>query len=69
MNAKALAFDVTFFPDYTAMSKKAARYTPRVLAELIQNTSAARKDALPWLKLARFGDRLSPKGSLRQTRT
>ena len=65
MNAKTLAFDVTFFPDHAAMSKKAARYTLRVLAELIQNTSAIRKDALPWLKLARFGDRLSPKGSLR----
>ena len=35
------------------------------LADLIKNTHADRKEDLPWLKLARFGETRSRNGSLR----
>jgi hypothetical protein len=56
---------VTFFRSYAATTKGEARNTPRELAEHIRTTTAETKAELPWLKLARFGDKRTDKGSLR----
>jgi hypothetical protein len=56
---------VTFFRSHAAINKGEARYTPRELAERIRSTTADTKAALPWLKLARFGNRKTDQGSLR----
>jgi hypothetical protein len=61
----ALAIAVTFFPNRAATIKTEECLTLSDLAERIRHTSAPRKDALPWLKLARFGDSRTSKGSLR----
>jgi hypothetical protein len=53
---------VTFFYSHTAQNKSDASYTMRELAERIRTTSGDTKAALPWLKLARFGNRRSPPG-------
>lgn len=56
---------VTFFEDWLATSLTARTIAWPTLATEIRQTTAAQKVALPWLKLARFGDRRSDKGSLR----
>jgi hypothetical protein len=58
-------FAVTFFRDYAAADKHEEPYSLRSLASRIQTVTAVRKDKLPWLKFARFGDMRSDKGSLR----
>jgi AAA domain len=56
---------VTFFCDQYAQRKREERLTADQLAERIRKVSQTAKERLPWLKCARFGDRLSGKGSLR----
>jgi putative DNA primase/helicase len=59
---------VTFFPDSSAKTKREEHLALDELAELIRITNAPVKEALPWLKFARFGDTPNPKtgsGSLR----
>jgi hypothetical protein len=56
---------VTFFANYSASAKREERIGLEELADLIRRTSADTKDALPWLKLARFGDQRTAAGSLR----
>ena len=59
-------FAVTFFSDHSARAKTEEKLTLTGLAELVGSTKADSKDALPWLKLARFGNkRSSTKHSLR----
>jgi putative DNA primase/helicase len=58
-------FAMTFFRSHGATEKHKEPYTLRSLASRIQTVTAARKDKLPWLKLARFGDVTTDKGSLR----
>ncbi len=58
-------FPVTFFADYAAQRKEERRCTIYDLADLARDTSAASKAALPWWKLATFGERRTDKGSLR----
>jgi len=56
---------VTFFENASAQTKRESQISLIALAELIRTTTAPRKDLLPWLKLARFGNRMTEKGSLR----
>ena len=56
---------VTLFHNFAAREKEERTFTNAALAELVRTTSAGAKDDLPWLKLARFGDTRSAKGSLR----
>ena len=56
---------VTFFADYAATEKHEECLGLHELADLIRRTSAPEKAALPWLKLARFGNRRTEMGSLR----
>jgi hypothetical protein len=56
---------VTFFPNKQAASLQLAQTTLPLLAELIGTTQGAEKFRLPWLKLARFGDKRSDKNCLR----
>ncbi len=56
---------VTFFTSHAAMNKNEARYTMCELAQRIFVTTAQTKGELPWLKLARFGNHRTDKGSLR----
>jgi putative DNA primase/helicase len=58
-------FVVTFFRNYAAAEKQEETYTLRSLASRIRTITASRKDELPWLKLARFGEARTEKGSLR----
>jgi hypothetical protein len=58
-------FAVTVFPDKHARVKHERFCTPDELLALIRDTHADKKAALPHLKLARFGNKLSRKGSLR----
>ncbi|MGI4951927.1 MAG: DUF3987 domain-containing protein [Janthinobacterium lividum] len=58
-------FAVTFFQDHTASRKQEELHTLDSLADCIRTTTAAEKGRLPWLKLARFGDQRTKKGSLR----
>src|SRR5215472_10954000 len=63
-----ISFAVTFFRDHEATTKADRSLTLEELAELVRTTTATRKDALPWLKLARFGTIPNPRtasGSLR----
>jgi len=46
---------VTFFADHAAKAKSERHMSLSGLAEVVEQTSAPRKDALPWLKFARFG--------------
>lgn len=64
INSAALVPFVTFFPNYAAKSKRERVMPLAELADLIRTTSAPAKDQLLWLKLARFGNALSPKGGL-----
>jgi hypothetical protein len=56
---------VTEFRGTAAAAKRERTTTLRDLAPLIRVRTGPAKDALPWIKLARFGDRRSDKGSLR----
>jgi hypothetical protein len=56
---------VTFFAGATANTKRDETLPLRELAELIRATHAPDKAALPWVKLARFGDQATAKRSLR----
>jgi len=56
---------LTFFKSIYAKSKQDARLSLEELAEKIESTAAESKEQLPWVKLARFGDEKSDKGSLR----
>jgi hypothetical protein len=58
-------FAVTFFGSKTAPTKSEADHTLATLKALIDEAHAPEKAKLPWLKLARFGDVPSDKGSLR----
>jgi hypothetical protein len=71
MTAKVLAsaqFAVTFFDDYAAQKKRQRLVTLHDLAALIRSASAVEKSGLPWLKLARFGNAKTGRGSLRHDR-
>jgi hypothetical protein len=59
------AFTVTFFPNFAATTKREEILAIEELAELIRQTSKHRKNALPWLKGARFGDLRTDKRCLR----
>ena len=62
-------FTVTFFENFAATAKVEEDVHARIpLAAQIRNTSRARKDLLPWLKFARFGDLRTEKNSLRHNR-
>ena len=56
---------VTFFKDHRAKIFRTDLITCSELRDLILRTDADTKDKLPWLKLAKYGDRASDKGSLR----
>jgi putative DNA primase/helicase len=56
---------VTLFGDYAATRKREELTTLRHLAGRIASTTAPTKAQLPWLKLARFGEARTDKGSLR----
>jgi hypothetical protein len=56
---------VTLFRDQFAKTKEEKRLSLDALAEIIRITRAPTKAALRWLKLARFGDLRSDRGSLR----
>lgn len=58
-------FFVTFFLDEKAQTLREANSTMAQLAEFITRQTADSKMALPWLKLAIFGDKPSDKGCLR----
>jgi AAA domain len=58
-------FAVTFFKDVFAATKNEQELDLESLAALIRRTSSPTKDALPWLKLARFGPLPTEKGCLR----
>jgi hypothetical protein len=60
-----LTFVVTFFADFAAKTKYEQSVGLDDLAQLIHNAAAPAKKQLPWLKLARFGDTRTEKGSLR----
>ncbi|MDB5379790.1 MAG: hypothetical protein JWR00_4236 [Rubritepida sp.] len=61
-------FPITYFRGAGARSKQEELIDLTRLAELVRGTTAERKDLLPWLKLARFGDVRSDKASLRHDR-
>jgi putative DNA primase/helicase len=56
---------VTFFVHHSATTKREGRLDLAAIAERIHATSAPTKEQLPWLKLAKFGDTRTGKGSLR----
>lgn len=56
---------VTFFPDFAAATKREEALHLPDLASRIATTTAPTKAALPWLKLARFGDHRTDNNSLR----
>ena len=56
---------VTLFENYAAKAKREEKLTLDELTTLIRMATAPTKEAAPWLKLARFGDQRSDKGSLR----
>jgi hypothetical protein len=58
-------FGITYFPDRSAAVSSEQTTSIEELARLISSTTAAAKERLPWLKLARFGTLPSTKGSLR----
>jgi putative DNA primase/helicase len=63
-----MSFTATFFVDYQAKVKHQRTVTLEELADWIRTATAPRKEDLPWLKLARFGNATTPKGSLRWDR-
>ena len=56
---------ITHFRNYAAAEKRDTSETLESLAALISRIDRPKKDQLPWLKLARFGDKKSEKNSLR----
>ncbi len=56
---------VTFFRDEYASTLRTQDMTLPALRDLILKTTASTKAALPWLKLAKFGDKRTEKNSLR----
>lgn len=56
---------VTTFQDFAASTKVESITTMGTLVQQIRSVSRAKKDALPWLKLARFGEKRTEKLSLR----
>ena len=60
-----LPFVMTTFKDYAAGTKHQEMWTLRTLGPRINTTTAGFKKALPWLKLASFGDLRTEKNSLR----
>jgi putative DNA primase/helicase len=54
---------VTYFTDEFATEKREERVTLHELAQQMRAATANKKEALPWIKLARFGDVPSPTGS------
>lgn len=56
---------VTLFPDFAARTASARDLDLPAIRDLVLATSAPTKAALPWLKLARFGDTRTASGSLR----
>ena len=58
-------FHVSFFDSFGAGRITADQHTMGSLARLIGTATKPTKDKLPWLKLARFGDDYTDKGSLR----
>ena len=65
MNVLDTLIAVTFFKNYAAATKTEEFYTLRSLANRIRVVTAASKDKLPWLKLARFGDQRTDENCLR----
>ena len=61
----ACKIHVTFFKDFAANTYTTDNLTLTELRELVLNAAAREKGKLPWLKLARFGNKRSEKGSLR----
>jgi hypothetical protein len=59
---------VTFFDNYAAAKKRQDQLTVAEIVRLIGDTTALRKEDLPWLKLARFGNAVTTQGSLRHDR-
>jgi hypothetical protein len=59
------AVTVTFFTDARAQLKREEVLQLADLACMIRAMTAGEKSRLPWVKMARFGDARSPKGSLR----
>jgi putative DNA primase/helicase len=57
--------DITFFPTQTAQSMNVKNMTLHELRDMIQTTTAKSKSALPWLKLASFGEKRTSTGCLR----
>ncbi len=60
MSALDRPIPLTFFNSHTAQNKSEASYTMRELAQRIFISTAPTKAELPWLKLAKFGNRRSP---------
>ena len=58
------AIVVTFFSSFSATKKREIETTIDALAPRIRAAGALTKGALPWLKLARFGDHRTEKNSL-----
>ena len=56
---------VSFFTNAAATKCMATRMSLPALRSLIQKTSANAKAKLPWLKLAKFGNKPSSEGCLR----
>jgi hypothetical protein len=56
---------ITYFKDFAAKTQTTEKLTLSELQERILNASARKKDKLPWLKLAVFGNKCSDKGSYR----
>ena len=62
------AFAVTLFETFAAQTKRDESLSLDALADRVRTVTAATKEALPLLKLARFGNARSAKGSLRHDR-
>lgn len=60
-----MGWAVTFFTDYAAATKREALVDLADLVRRIETTTGPAKAGLPWLKMARFGDVKTDKGSLR----
>lgn len=56
---------ITLFENFAAATKREETHSLADLAGRIRQTSRARKDWLPWLKLAQFGEIRTEKNSLR----
>ena len=56
---------VTVFSDHTARVKREVSSSWKLLFDAVLTKSAPSKSKLPWIKLARFGNNKTDKGSLR----